>query len=138
MSLNSVILQGRLGRDPELRHTQSGTEVCNFSMAVDNGFGDKKKTVWPDITAWGLTATFVQKYLQKGSECLVEGRLDTEEWEDKETGQKRRKTIVVANRVHFCGSKSDNQSAHRDNATPYIPPEKGDQSDGFNNDDIPF
>lgn len=106
--LNHITLMGRMVRDPELRHTQSGTAVASFTIAVDRDFGDKetkeKETDFIDIVAWRATGEFVSKYFQKGSMTVVSGRLQMKEWTDKEGG-KRRGAEVVADNVYFGDSK---------------------------------
>ena len=98
--LNKTFIQGRLGRDPELKHTQSGTAVVSFSLAVDRDFKDKatgqRATDWIDVIAWRQTAEFVTKYFRKGSMAIVEGRLQVRSWTDKDSGGKRYRTEVVA------------------------------------------
>ena len=108
--LNRIILMGRLTRDPELRHTQSGTTVASFSLAVDRDFWDKqtgeKATDFIDIVAWRNTAEFVSKYFTKGRMAVVSGRLQIRNWTDKE-GNKRRSSEVVADSIYFGDSKKD-------------------------------
>ena len=113
--LNHIEIMGRLGRDPELRHTQSGTPVASFSLAVDRDFKDKSTgeriTDWIDVVAWRSTGEFVSKYFSKGRMAVVEGRLQIREWTDKE-GNKRRTAEVVASNVYFADSKpNDGQSS---------------------------
>jgi single-strand DNA-binding protein len=108
-SVNKVILIGNLGRDPELRYTQSGQAVANFTLATNERFstkdGDKQeRTEWHRIVAWGRTGELCAQYLSKGRSIYLEGRLQTREWEDKE-GQKRRTTEIVANTVQFLGGR---------------------------------
>ena len=104
--LNRIILMGRLTRDPELRHTQSGTPVASFSLAVERDFKDKqtgeKVTDFIDIVAWRSTAEFVSKYFTKGRMAVVEGRLQIRDWTDKDGG-KRRSAEVVADKDAYCG-----------------------------------
>jgi single-strand DNA-binding protein len=107
--VNSVSLIGRLGRDPETRHTQGGKTVTNFSVAVDEGFGDRKQTYWIPVVAWEKTAEAAGKYLKKGSQVAVEGRLQVRSWDDKE-GNKRTTTEVVANRLDFLTKPPSSQS----------------------------
>lgn len=106
--LNHIEIMGRLGRDPELRHTQSGTPVASFSLSVDRDFKDKntgeRATDWIDVVAWRSTGEFASKYLTKGRMAVVEGRLQIREWTDKE-GNKRRTAEVVASNVYFADSK---------------------------------
>ncbi len=93
MSVNKVILVGRLGRDPETRYTGGGQAVANFSVATDESYKDKngerqKRTEWHKIVVWGKQAEIAQQYLKKGSLIFIEGRIQSREWQDKE-GQKR-------------------------------------------------
>lgn len=113
--LNHIVIMGRLARDPELRHTQSGTPVATFRLAVDRDFKDKntgeRTTDWIDVVAWRSTGEFASKYLSKGRMAVVEGRLQIREWTDKE-GNKRRTAEVVASNVYFADSKpNDGQSS---------------------------
>jgi len=106
-SVNKVILVGNLGRDPELRYTQNGQAVANFTVATNenwtNKAGDREeRTEWHRVVAWGRVAELCAEYLAKGRTVYVEGRLQTREWEDRE-GQKRRSTEIVAQTVQFLG-----------------------------------
>ena len=107
--LNKIILMGRLTRDPELRRTGSGTAVTSFSLAVDRDFksqNGEKETDFIDIVAWRSTAEFVSKYFTKGRMAVVEGRLQTRDWTDREGG-KRVATEIVADNIYFGDSKRD-------------------------------
>ncbi len=108
--LNRIIIMGRLTRDPELRHTQTGTAVASFTLAVDRDFKSKdtgeKATDFIDIVAWRSTGEFVSKYFTKGRMAVVEGRLQLRDWTDK-NGGKRRSAEVVADNVYFGDSKKD-------------------------------
>lgn len=108
-SINQVILMGRLTRDPEMRTTSSGKSIVSFSLAVDRG-GQSEQTDFFDITAWEKLAELVSQYLSKGRRCLVQGRLQQDSWDDKETGKKRSKIVVVATDVTFLDGPSDGQS----------------------------
>jgi single-strand DNA-binding protein len=137
-SVNRVILIGNLGRDPELRYTPSGTAVANFSLATTDRFSNKQgerqeRTEWHRIVAWGRTAELCAQYLSKGRSVYVEGRLQTNEWEDKE-GQKRRTTEIVAQTVQFLGGRNAGESG----GAP--PPSSGGGPDTPPppSDDIPF
>jgi single-strand DNA-binding protein len=108
-SVNKVILIGNLGRDPELRYTQSGQAVANFTLATTERFSNREgerqeRTEWHRIVAWGRTAELCAQYLAKGRSVYIEGRLQTREWEDKE-GQKRRTTEITAHTVQFLGAR---------------------------------
>ena len=112
--LNRIILMGRLTRDPELRHTQQGTPVASFTLAVDRDFkgrdGGERATDFIDIVAWRNTADFVSKYFTKGRMAVVEGRLQIRDWTDRDGG-KRRTAEVIADNVYFGDSKRDGESS---------------------------
>jgi single-strand DNA-binding protein len=107
--LNKVFLIGNLTRDPELRVTPKGTAICQFGLAVNRQFKDESgqnrdETTFVDIEAWGKQGELVAKYLTKGSPAMVEGRLKFDQWEDKQTQQKRSKLKVVLDNVQFLSS----------------------------------
>ena len=114
-SLNKVMIIGNLGRDPELRYTQRGTPVCNFTVAVNRpgrtdeatGQRSEDETEWFAVVAWDKLAETCSQYLSKGRKVYVEGRLQTRSWDDKDTGAKRYKTEVNANDVQFLDSARD-------------------------------
>ncbi len=115
MSVNKVILVGRLGRDPETRYTGSGQAVANFSVATDESYKDKngerqKRTEWHRITAWGKLAEICQQYLKKGTMVYIEGRIQSREWQDKE-GQKRTSFDIVANTMKMLSSRAEGAAA---------------------------
>jgi single-strand DNA-binding protein len=114
-SMNKVILIGNLGRDPELRYTQGGSAVTNFTLATNDKWKDKdgnpqERTEWHRIVVWGRAAENCAQYLQKGRSVLVEGRLQTREWEDKE-GHKRQTTEINAASVQFLGNRGEGGGA---------------------------
>jgi len=116
MSVNKVILVGRLGKDPETRFTGSGQAVCNFSMATDETYRDRagtrqKRTEWHRIVLWGKLAEIAQQYLKKGMLVYIEGRIQTRQWEDKQTGQKRTSTEIVANGMKMLTSRAEGMAA---------------------------
>lgn len=105
--LNRIFLMGRLTRDPELRHTGSGTSVASFTLAVERDYktqNGEKETDFIDIVAWRSTAEFVHKYFTKGRMAVVEGRLQIRDWTDKDGGR-RRSAEVVADNIYFGDSK---------------------------------
>ena len=112
--LNHSVIMGRLARDPELRHTQTGTPVASFRLAVDRDFKDKntgeRTTDWIDVVAWRYTGEFVSRNFTKGSLAVVEGRLQIRDWTDKD-GNKRRTAEVVADNVYFGSSRRDSGDA---------------------------
>jgi single-strand DNA-binding protein len=135
--VNKVILVGNLGRDPELRYTQQGTAVANFSLATSESFKKKdgtrdERTEWHRIVVWGQTAEFCSQYLSKGRTVYIEGRLQTREWENKE-GQKQKTTEIVAQDVRFVGPRNEAGGNRQTGAggAPGEPPPPAD-------DDIPF
>ena len=106
--VNKVILVGNLGSDPEVRSTPGGQRVANFRLATSRNWtgqdGQKQeKTEWHSIVAWGKLADIVERYLQKGKQVYVEGRLETRNWQDKESGQTRYKTEVVCETMQMLG-----------------------------------
>jgi single-strand DNA-binding protein len=115
MSVNKVILVGRLGRDPETRYTSGGQAVANFSVATDESYKDRngerqKRTEWHKIVVWGKQAEIAQQYLKKGSLIFIEGRIQSREWQDKE-GQKRTSFEIVANSFRMLGGRADAAAA---------------------------
>ena len=102
--INKAILMGRLTRDPELRHTSSGTPVCSFSIAIDNGYGENRQTDFINCVAWNKTAEFVSNYFTKGKMIIVIGRIQTRSWEGQD-GKRNYATEVVASEVSFGESK---------------------------------
>ena len=133
--LNRIILMGRLARDPELRHTQTGTPVASFRLAVDRDFKDKttgeKATDWIDVVAWRQTAEFVSRFFTKGRLAVVEGRLQMRDWTDKE-GNKRTSAEVVADNVYFGDSKRDAEAGgYAAPAGNYAPPSAAPAGGGY-------
>lgn len=144
-SFNKVILVGNLTRDPELRFTPKGSAICSMGIAVNRTWtsegGEKKEeTTFIDVTTFGRSAENVSKYLKKGRPVLVEGRLRLEQWDDKKTGEKRSKMVVVSEAVQFLGGKESTPQAEAVSANT--------ASDGFakvkaavtepTEDDVPF
>ena len=128
--LNKVTLMGRLAADPELRRTTSGTAVASFSLAVERSKArdGSKETDFIDVVAWSGTAELVCKYLGEGRMVVLCGRLQTRNWEDK-SGNRRKSVEVVADEIHFVGSKNDSR-----------PPAEPITAGDFTDDDgeIPF
>jgi single-strand DNA-binding protein len=103
-SVNKAILIGNLGRDPELRHTSSGKAVATFTVATNRSWTgsdgtSQEETEWHNIVAWDRLAEICQQYLQKGRKIYIEGRIQTRSWDDKQPGQKRYMTEIVANQM---------------------------------------
>ena len=137
--INKVILMGRLTRDPEMRHTNSGTPVTTFSIAIDNGYGDNKRTDFVNCIAWNKTAEFVTKYFTKGKMIIVIGRITTRSWETQD-GKRAYATEVVANEVSFGESKTSPQLNTPQTAAQ--PPTQDDDDDftplDEEDDDLPW
>lgn len=133
MSVNKVMVLGRLGKDPELKHTPSGQAVCNFSIATSEKYKKKdgsqeEKTEWHNIVVWGKLAEICNQYLKKGSQAFVEGKLSTRSWE--KDGVKRYSTETIANNVQFIGGKNDSGDSSK--------PSPVESDSNFSSDDIPF
>jgi|SRR5690606_12405718 len=147
MSVNKVILLGRLGQDPELKYTPGGAAVCNFSIATTESWTDKsgqkqEKTEWHRIVVWGKLAELCNQYLGKGRQAFVEGRLQTRSWDDKD-GSKRYTTEIMASTVQFIGGAaqaSNNTNVDNSYAQPAAPQQDYQIANdaSFAADDIPF
>jgi single-strand DNA-binding protein len=151
MSVNKVILLGRLGQDPELKYTPGGSPVCNFSLATTEAWTDKQgqkqeKTEWHRVVVWGKLAELCNQYLAKGRQAFLEGRLQTRSWDDKD-GNKRYTTEILASTVQFIGgatASQNNQSV--DGSYNQAPTHTGAATQDyqisneahFASDDIPF
>jgi len=151
MSINKVILVGNVGKDPEIRHLDSGVAVANFPMATSENYtaknGDKvESTEWHNIVAWRGLAEVVEKYVTKGRQLYIEGKIKTRSWDDKE-GNKRYTTEIVADVMQMLGTRADNQSSNKpdtqsnnsqggsDNFEGVSEPDTDDQG---GDDDLPF
>lgn len=148
--VNKVILVGRLGSDPELKYTGTGQAVAKFNIATSESWNDKsgqkqERTEWHRIVVWGKLGELCGKYLTKGRQAYVEGRLQTRSWEDQQ-GQKKYTTEIVAQTVQFLSSgasagagatahdSSYQQSSPSDNMSQAFPPEPSFDAD----EEIPF
>ncbi len=142
MSVNKVILVGRLGKDPEIRYTQSGTAVANFTIATSRTYKKEnervEETEWHRIVAFGRTAEVCGEYLGKGSQIYIEGRIQTRSWDDKD-GNKRWTTEIITDSMKMLGSKADRASQGGGGNEP--PPYDKDPFNGppsVNDNDVPF
>lgn len=132
MSLNKIIIMGRMTRDPELRYTQNQTPVASFTLAVDRDYSEHNEVDFIDCVAWKKTAEFVSKYFTKGSMTVVEGRLQMRDWTDRD-GNKRRSAEVVADRVYFGEAKAKETDA------PAAPPvNRFQELNGCDDGELPF
>lgn len=153
MYLNKAILIGNLTRDPELKAIASGNKVCTFSLATnrvyrDAGGNKQEKTEYHNIVVWGKTAENVAQYMKKGSQILVEGRIETRSWDDQATGTKKYRTEIVADSIQF-GSKGSGYSPQSNTSSaPKVSNSKADSEEELdtieypdeqiNAEDIPF
>jgi single-strand DNA-binding protein len=147
-SVNKVILVGNLGKDPEVKFTPTGTPVAKFSLATNESYKDKngqwqERTEWHNIVAWQRAAEIVGEYLKKGSKVYVEGRIRTDSWDDKETGQKKYRTEIVANELvlldrrpegEFARGASASSAANFDQSRP----NHDEHPTQIQDEDIPF
>lgn len=145
-SFNKVILLGNLTRDPEVRYTPKGTAVAELGLAVNRVYttegGEKREeATFVDVTLWGRTAEIAGEYLKKGRPVFVEGRLQLDTWDDKQTGQKRSKLKVVGEGIQLIGSRpggggdSGDSGSQTSSAAP--PPRRPAASEP-DDDEIPF
>ena len=145
--LNRIIISGNLTRDPEGRRTNSGTSVCNFGVA--NNRGDK--ALFLDVTSWGQTADYCRDYLRKGNSVTIDGRLEMDEWQDRNTGQKRTKLKLVAENIqnHTPRVQTEPTQSPPEQQPEWPPPspfpmEQPEQPDEsvddlpFDKDDLPY
>ncbi len=140
--LNKVMLIGNLGKDPEIRYTQSGQAVVNFSIATSRQWKDKdgefrKETEWHKIIAWGKLAEICDQYLVKGKQVYIEGRIQTRKWEDRD-GVTRYTTEIVADQMLMLGSKGDTYSEDKRTTEPARKTENKDTDTTDTEDDLPF
>ena len=136
--VNKVILVGRLGADPEVRYTNTGTAVANFNMATSSSYTDKsgektEKTEWHRIVAFGKLGEICGEYLAKGKQVYIEGRLQTRDWEDRD-GNKRKTTEIVAGVMQMLGAAGDRVRGDTSDSAPSAndPPAIGTE------EDVPF
>jgi len=137
--VNKVILVGNLGKDPEVRHLESGAVVANFPLATSETYKDRKtgqritQTEWHNVVIWRGLAEVAEKYLKKGSSVYVEGKLRTRSWDDKE-GNKRYTTEIVADNMTMLGGRGGDAS---ESAGP-VPDNSGSSFDDDSSGDLPF
>lgn len=146
--VNKVILVGNLGKDPEVRHLDNGRAVANFSVATSETYKNRQgervtTTEWHNIVLWTPLAEVAEKYLKKGSQVYIEGKITTRSWDDQE-GNKRYTTEVVGREMKMLGSRESNQGAGSTNAD-HVPPHTTQDSTSpappipeDDTDDLPF
>lgn len=146
--VNKVILIGNLGKDPEMRYSPNGVAVANITLATSESWKDKQsgenveKTEWHRVIFFQRLAEIVGEYLRKGSKVYIEGRLQTRKWQDKNTGQDRYTTEIIADNMQMLDSKgssgnASNEASYEKPATASTAPAAVPTSNNFD-DDIPF
>src|SRR5947207_2034111 len=141
-SVNKVILVGNVGKDPEVKYAPSGAALAKFSLATNERFKDKAgewqdRTEWHNILAWQRLAEIVGEYVHKGAKLYIEGRLQTSSWEDRNNGEKKYRTEIVARDIVLLGSRetaSDMDRTSGEEEREPVPAGAGEITD----DDIPF
>jgi len=152
-SVNKVILIGNLGKDPEIKYTPSGVPVAKFSLATNERYKDKSgewqdRTEWHNIIAWQRLAEIVGEYVKKGSKVYIEGRLQTSSWEDKQSGEKKYRTEIVAHDLVLLSGRSESEGESRSRSAVAAgasgmdqrpqQSEEFHQETGITDEDIPF
>ena len=148
MSVNKAILVGNVGKDPEVRYLEGGTAVASFSLATSEVYKNKSgekvtQTEWHNIVAWRHLAELAEKYITKGKQLYIEGRITTRSWDDKD-GNKRYTTEIVANSIQMLGRKGDENNVgqgfssgdQKSDTTKATEPEFSE--DSTEEDDLPF
>jgi len=152
-SFNKVILLGNLTRDPEVRYTPKGSAVCDLGLAVNRQYtldsGEKREEVtYVDVVLWARLAEIAGEYLKKGRPVFIEGRLQLDTWDDKQSGQKRSKLRVIGETMQLLGSRppgtgaasesSEQDRQSRPSAKSAAPPSKSGAPAERDDDEIPF
>ena len=138
--VNKVILIGHLGKDPEVRHLENGTSVANFTLATSESYKDKAgnridQTEWHNIVVWRGLADVAEKFLKKGSQIYLEGKIRTRSWEDQE-GNKKYTTEIVADTFNMLSKKDDSNQQQASQSSPASSVQKSSPIDEA--DDLPF
>ncbi len=145
--MNILLQKGNLTRDPETRYTPKGTAITQFGIAVNRRWkGEdgqaKEEVTFTDWQAWGKTGETIARFFKKGDPIICEGRLAQEEWEDKQTGEKRRKSLGKLETFHFCGSKAADgggqRTARPTGGSPVTSGSEAPWADGLEDDDVSF
>ncbi|MCB0409466.1 MAG: single-stranded DNA-binding protein [Flavobacteriales bacterium] len=141
--INKVILVGNLGKDPEVRYLEGGTAVANFPIATSETFKDRttgeRKTVteWHNVVVWRNLAEIAEKFLKKGSQIYIEGKLRTRQWQDKD-GNNRYTTEIVGDNLQMLGRRDDASSSENTSSSSPAPSEPNISNDDNYEDDLPF
>jgi single-strand DNA-binding protein len=139
-SVNKVILGGNVGQDPEVKYTPSGVPVAKLSIATNERFKDKNdvwqdRTEWHTAVAWQRLAEIVGEYVRKGSKLYIEGKLQTSSWEDKQSGERKYRTEIVARDIVLLGPRDNGQEGREEMSSGQSSPEP---APALADEDIPF
>ncbi|MFA8434378.1 MAG: single-stranded DNA-binding protein [Marinifilaceae bacterium] len=142
MSVNKVILVGNVGKDPEVRYLEGGTAVCNMPLATSETYTNKNgekvtQTEWHNLVLWRKTAEVAEKWVKKGTQLYVEGRLRTRSWEDQE-GVKKYTTEIYVDNMQMLGRRADNEAVATTPAAENQNAPAEPQNSGDDTDDLPF
>lgn len=144
-SFNRTIIVGTLGSDPQIKYTTGGTAVCELSLAVNRQWVDKstnqkkEECTWVPVSLWGRTAEVAGEYLRKGSQILIEGRLQMDSWTDTATGQKRTKLKVVGEQMTMLGGRNGGSERQQDHGSEQQQSEpQAEPSYSGGSDEVPF
>lgn len=144
-AVNKVFLLGNLTRDPQVKYTAGGTAVCEIGIAVSEKWFDKQsnqnkeKTTFVDVTLWGRTAEIAGEYLAKGRPVHIEGKLELDQWQDKDTGQKRQKLKVTGERLQLLASRgSEDQRPANENYGEESQVAPQEQQSAYDPTEVPF
>ena len=142
--VNKVFILGNVGKDPEIRSTQSGMTIANFTVATADRQKDAQgnwqdKTEWHNMVAFQRTAEIVRDYVKKGTQLHIEGKIQTRSWDDKESGQKRYKTEILVNDLSLLGKPGEGGGSYSKSSSTPSTPDAADYADqGITDADIPF
>lgn len=142
-SVNKVILLGNVGKDPEVKYSPSGTPIAKFSLATNERFKDRsgewqERVEWHSIVAWQRLAEIVGEFVTTGSKVYVEGKLQTSSWEDRQSGQTRYRTEIVARDLVFLGSRSNGTAASTESYPSGETRHEISTENAEDSEDIPF
>ncbi|MEO8217159.1 MAG: single-stranded DNA-binding protein [Acidobacteriota bacterium] len=142
-SINKVILVGRLGKDPEIKSTPSGSTLARFSLATDEKYTDKsgekqERTEWHNIVAWNKLAEICGQYLRKGKLVYIEGSIRTDSWDDKESGQKKYRTEIIAQTMQMLDRKGSDEDSGAGFSGGQSRPNSKVAEGSFEDDEVPF
>jgi single-strand DNA-binding protein len=141
-SINKVILVGNVGKDPEVKYTPSGVALAKFSLATNESFKDKSgewqdRTEWHNVLAWQRLAEIVGEYVHQGTKLYIEGKLQSSSWEDRNSGEKKFRTEIIARDIVLLGSREADSDGNRDRAEEKREPVHAGAGE-VTDDEIPF